>query len=211
MQFRIPRLAAALSVPLLAAAIGGCGYVQLTIWLGDDPDEFDELMMIDSPTSDTQWDTSASTIVLSGRSFVPSGSSCTGETGTIASGYRVAWLNTLTGETGLATAILDCQPTIELRWITGSAQAASSSAVIIRSTSLRRVEALATMSRAWARARPAASRPAVARRQRPHRAERLNLRPLQGHPHHMDAERLNSIANLISDLASRGDELRRYL
>jgi len=27
----------------------------------------------------------------------------------------------------------------------------------------------------------------------------------------MDAERLNAIAKLISDLASRGDELRRYL
>jgi len=27
----------------------------------------------------------------------------------------------------------------------------------------------------------------------------------------MDAERLNSVENLIRDLASRGDELRRYL
>ncbi len=120
MQLRIPRPARVLPATVFAAALTGCGYVQLTIWLGDDPDEFNELMVIDSPTTDTQWDTSASTIVLSGRSFVPSGSSCTGETGTIASGYRVAWLNTLTGETGLATAILDCQPTIELRWITGS-------------------------------------------------------------------------------------------
>jgi len=27
----------------------------------------------------------------------------------------------------------------------------------------------------------------------------------------MDAERLNTIAKLITDLANRGDELRRYL
>lgn len=42
--------------------------------------------------------------------------------------------------------------------------------------------------------------------------EPLHWRPRPGHHvYAMDAERLNAIANLISDLANRGDELRRYL
>jgi hypothetical protein len=113
------RLARYPACALLAVGLAGCGYVQLTIWIGDDADDISGQMIIDSPTSTAQWETSGSTITLGGRSFVPAGSTCTGDTGVVASGYRVAWLNTSTGVTGIGESTLQCLPVIELRWTSG--------------------------------------------------------------------------------------------
>jgi hypothetical protein len=120
-----------LASTLLSAGLASCGYVQLTIWIGDEPDDIDGQLIIDSPTSATHWETNSSAITLHGRSFVPAGSGCSGETGTIATGYRVAWLNTLTAETGLGDATLQCLPVIELRWTSGPVPLAPGSNPIV--------------------------------------------------------------------------------
>lgn len=114
----------------LFALLAGCGYAEVSILLTDsDPSSW--WIRIESPTSLADWHTTASAVAVAGEAFVPEGSQCAGATGTIAPGYRVAWLNSATGQAGLAAVRLDCLDSLALRWDTGALTLAAGSNPIV--------------------------------------------------------------------------------
>ena len=102
----------------LSAVLAGCGYAEISIIAGNSPLS-SWWVEIESPTSLPEWRAATAEVVVAGNAFVPAGSTCTGTTGTIAPGYRIAWLNTATGQTGLAAMRLDCLQAAVLRWDAG--------------------------------------------------------------------------------------------
>ena len=114
----------------LFALLAGCGYAEISILVTDsDPSAW--WIRIESPTSLADWRTTSPAVVVAGEAFVPDGSQCVGATGTIAPGYRVAWLNSATGQAGLATARLDCLDSLGLRWDAGALTLAPGSNPIV--------------------------------------------------------------------------------
>jgi len=103
---------------LLSAVLAGCGYADISIFAVSSSLS-SWWVEIESPTSLPEWRATTADVVVAGRAFIPAGSTCTGTTGTIAPGYRIAWLNTATGQTGLAAMRLDCVQATVLRWDTG--------------------------------------------------------------------------------------------
>jgi len=100
------------------AVLAGCGFADISI-IAVNSSLSSWWVEIESPTSLPEWRATTADVVVAGNAFVPSGSTCTGTTGTIAPGYRIAWLNTATGQTGLAAIRLDCLQGAALRWDTG--------------------------------------------------------------------------------------------
>ncbi|TXL66951.1 hypothetical protein [Zeimonas arvi] len=114
----------------LFALLAGCGYAEISILLTDsDPSSW--WIRIESPTSLAEWHTTAPAVVVAGGAFVPEGSQCAGPAGTIAPGYRIAWLNSATGQAGLAAARLDCLDPLALRWDAGALTLATGSNPIV--------------------------------------------------------------------------------
>lgn len=108
----------ALAACLASGALAACGYASVSI-VAIDSDLSGWWVEIESPTTLPEWRAPADEVLVAGRSFVPQGSSCYGSTGTIAAGYRVAWLNGATGQTGLASMWLDCLDVPAVRWDAG--------------------------------------------------------------------------------------------
>jgi len=102
----------------LSAVLAGCGWADISIIVVSSSLS-SWWVEIESPTSLPEWRATTADVVLAGSAFVPAGSACTGTTGTIAPGYRIAWLNTATGQTGLAAIRLDCLQAALLRWDAG--------------------------------------------------------------------------------------------
>lgn len=101
-----------------SAVLAGCGFADISI-IAVNSSLSGWWVEIESPTSLPEWRATTADIVVAGSAFIPAGSTCTGTTGTIAPGYRIAWLNTATGQTGVAAMRLDCLQAAVLRWDAG--------------------------------------------------------------------------------------------
>ena len=72
---------------------------------------------IETPTSQSTYQTDQQSVYLDGRSFIPPGSICSGEMfGTVAYGYSVVWNNAANGTSGTANLLYSCFIEKNLTW-----------------------------------------------------------------------------------------------
>ncbi|HEY7758693.1 MAG TPA: Ig-like domain-containing protein [Burkholderiales bacterium] len=99
------------SVAFLAIVLSGCG---------GGGDEYDTpgigWVEIDEPTENSSYQTDRASVMLGGTSFNPPGYRCLPPPAELPAGYHLTWVNTATGDTGVAGVGLNCLFVVVTSW-----------------------------------------------------------------------------------------------